>query len=180
MLRIADVDFTVVSCQLEASCNSAKMQWDIVVKCAPHPDRKFQGLAPSLSLSLFKTSKRALRHWTKLAPREVRWVRRNDTDVTPSGLLYLFEHTPIFKCYARCSLTAGNMQVELDGKCDVHYDEEYSENLDLHLESRVVFRGVWFGRQPEAECRNKIARFLNADDFDFSLTEHGVSMLTPK
>lgn len=180
MLQIADLEFAIVSCRLEAYCDSAKMQWDIEIECAPHLDRKFHGHAPNLSLSLFKTSKHAFRHWTELAPREVRWVRRNDTDVTPSGSLYIFEHTPIFKCHARCSLVAGKMQIELNGKCDVHFNEHYNKNLDLHLNSALVFRGVWFGDQPEADCRIDIARFLNPTDFEFSPTKDGVSMLTPK
>src|SRR6516165_466176 len=135
MLRIADLVFAVVSCRLEAYCHPDKMQWDIQVECAPHPDRKFHGHEPNLSLSLFETPPDALRHWTELAPREVRWVERNDTDVTPSGMLYIFEHTPIFECHASCNSHAGKMQVELDGKCDVYFDEQYDTNLDIHLDS---------------------------------------------
>lgn len=179
MLRIADLEFAVASCRLEAYCHTDKMLWDIQVECASHPDRKFHGHQPNLSLSLFETPPAAFRRWTELIPREVRWVNKNDTDVTPSGTLYIFEHTPIFECRARCSIVAGKMQVELDGKCDVHFDEQYDTNLELHLDSAVIFRGVWFGRQPESDCRSEIARFLNPDDFEFSPTEHGVSMLTP-
>lgn len=180
MLRIADLAFAVVNCRLEAFCDTDKMSWDIQVECAPHPDGKFHGHGPNLSLSLFETLPEAFRHWTGLAPREVRWVEKNDTDVTPSGMLYIFEHTPTFDCHARLYNDAGEMHVELDGKCDVYFDEYYDTNLDLHLDSAVVFRGVWFGGRPESACRNEISRFLNPDDFDFSPTEHGVSMLTPK
>lgn len=180
MLRIADLEFAIVSCRLEAYCHTDRMQWDIEVECAPHPERKFHGHGPNLSLSLFETPPKAFSHWTKLAPREVRWVEKNDTDVTPSGMLYIFEHTPLFECHARCYDQASKMQVSLDGKCDMYYDEHYDTNLDLHLDSAVVFRGVWFGRQPESDCKENIARFLNPNDFAFAPTEHGVSILTPK
>jgi hypothetical protein len=156
------------------------MKWDIEVECAPHPERKFHGHGPKLSLSLFETPPNAFSHWTSLVPRDVRWAEKNDTDVTPSGMLYVFEHTPIFECHARCFDEAGKMQVALDGKCGVYYDEHYGTNLDLHLDSSVVFRGVWYGRRSESECRKDIARFLNPDDFAFTPTEHGVSMLTPR
>jgi hypothetical protein len=180
MLRIADLQFAVVRCWLEAYCHPDKMQWDLAVECASHPEGRFHGHEPNLSLSLFETPPEALRRWIDLAPRDVRWLEKNDTDVTPSGMLYIFEHTPVFECRARCYHDAGKMQVELAGKCVVYFDEHYGTNLDLYLGSSVVFRGVWFGRRPESECRNEIARFLNADDFEFSPTEDGVSMLTPK
>jgi len=180
MLRIADLEFAVVCCWLEAYCDTDRMHWDIEVECARHADRKFHGHEPTLSLSLFETPPKAFGHWTELAPRALRWVEKNDTDVTPSGSLYIFEHTPIFECQVRCFDRAGQMQVELDGKCDVYFDEQYETNLDLHLDSAVVFRGVLFGRQPEVECRKEIGRFLNPNDFAFSPTEHGVSLLTPK
>src|SRR5262249_19538903 len=122
MLRIADLEFAVVSCRLEAYCYTDMMQWDIQVECAPHPERKFHGHGPNLSLSLFETPPKAFNHWRKLVPREARWVEKNDTDVTPSGMLYIFEHTPIFECHARCYDEVGQMHVALDGKCDVYYD----------------------------------------------------------
>jgi hypothetical protein len=180
MLRIANLEFAIVSCRLEAYCRAENMQWDIQVECAEHRERKFHGHAPTLSMSLFETSQNAFRRWPQLAPREVRWIEKNDTDVTPSGTLYIFEHTPIFQCYARCFDDAGKMHVKLDGKCDVYFDEHYGKNLSLHVDSSVVFRGVWFGRQPESECKSEIARFLNPDDFEFITTVHGVSMLIPK
>ena len=180
MLRIADLNFDVVSCRIEAYCHTDKMQWDIQVESDSHADGRFHGYKPHLSLSLLETPPGAFQYWRELAPRDVRWVDKNDTDVTPSGMLYIFEHTPIFECHARCYNAAAEMRIELDGKCDVYFDEDYDADLDLHLDSAVVFRGVWFGRRPESECRNDISRFLNPDDFDYSPTEHGVSMLTPK
>ena len=180
MLRIADLEFAILTCRLEAYCHSDKMQWDIQVECAPHPGGKFHGHAPNLSLSLFETQPKAFRHWRELAPRDVHWVEKNDTDVTPSGMSYVFEHTPIFGCHARCYNDAGEMHVELTGICDIYFDEYYDTYLGLQLKSATVFRGVWFGRRSESDCRNEISRFLNPDDFTFSPTEYGVSMLTPK
>lgn len=156
------------------------MQWDIQVEANSHPDGKFHGKQPSLSLSLFETPPKAFQHWQELAPRNVSWVERNDTDTTPSGILYIFEHTPIFECHAHCYNDGGKMQVGLDGKCDVYFDKQYDTNQELHLESPVVFQCVWFGRWPESDCRKTISSFLNPDNFDYSLTEHGVSILTPK
>ncbi|QDU97718.1 hypothetical protein [Lignipirellula cremea] len=180
MLRIADLEFAITSCRLEAYCYAEKMNWDIQVDCAPHPEGEFHSQGPNLSLSLFETPLKAFNHWTELLPREARWVEKNDTDVTPSGMLYIFEHTCLFECHARCYEEAGKMQVSLDGKCDVYYGDQYTTSLDLHLDSAVVFRGVWFGRQTEYDCKKSIARFLNPDDFLFVPTEHGISMLTPK
>lgn len=180
MLRIADLEFDVASCRIEAYCYTDKMQWDIQVETNSHVDGEFHNCKPSLSLSLFETPPAAFRHWTELAPREVRWVEKNDTDVTPSGILYIFEHTPVFECHARCYKDLGQMYVELDGKCDVYFDEHYDTNLELHIDSAVIFRCVWFGNRSESACRNEIARFLNPNDFDFATTERGVSMLVPK
>lgn len=180
-MRLADLEFDVVSCRLEAYCHADTMQWDIEVECNSNADGRFHGYKPSLSLSLFETLPRAFSHWTDLAPRDARWVEKNDTDETPSGMLYVFEHTPVFECVARCFIANGGaMCVELDGKCDVHFDEQYGTDIELHLESAVTFRGVWFGRLPESDCRDAISRFLDPNDFDFAPTEHGVSLLTPK
>jgi hypothetical protein len=180
MLRIADIEFDIGSCRLEAYCHGDKMKWDIQVECAAHPESKFHGHSPNLSLSLFETAPRAFSHWTRLVPREARWIEKNDTDVTPSGMLYVFEHTPVFECVARCYHEAGEMRVTVAGKCDVHYGDGYDVDLDLHLDSAVIFRGVWFGRRSESNCKKVISRFLNPDDFTFAPTEHGVSMLVPK
>ncbi len=180
MMRIADLEFEVTSCRIEAYCHVEKMQWDIQIECNSHADGKFHGYKPVLSLSLFETPAQAFSHWTDLAPRNARWGDKNDTDVTPSGMLYIFEHTPIFESYARCANRGGEMYVKLDGKCDVYFDEQYDTDLELHLDSPVVFRGVWFGRRPESDCRKAISHFLNPDDFDYAPTENGVSMLTPK
>jgi hypothetical protein len=173
VLRIADLDFDIASC-LEAYCHEEKMQWDIEVEADSHPDGKFHGYKPRLSLSLFETPPGAFRHWKQLAPREVRWVEKHDTDVTPSGMLYIFEHTPIFECCARCYNETDHMRIELDGKCDVYFDGDYDTGLDLHLDSTVDFRGVWFGRRPESACRDVISRFFNPSDFDFSPTERNM------
>jgi hypothetical protein len=180
MLRIADVEFAVVNCYLKAYCDTDRMKWDLEVECARHEAPDFHRWEPTLSLCLFETPPDAFRHWTELAPREVRWIEKNDTDVTPSGSLYVFEHTPVFDCHVRYYSEAGSMHIELNGKCDIYFDQSYDTNLDLHLDSGVAFQGVWFGRRPESECRSEIARFLNPKDFKFSPTEHGVSVLTPK
>lgn len=180
MLQIADLEFEVSSCRIEAYCDLDTMKWDFEVEAASHADGKFYNYNPYLSLSLFETTPQAFRYWTDLAPREVYWTEKNDTDVTPSGQLYIFEHTPIFACRARCYRNANQVRIEVEGKCDVYFDEQYDTDLDFHLDSDVAFRGIWFGRQPESACRSEVARFLNSDDFDFFQTEHGVSMLTPK
>lgn len=156
------------------------MHWDIEVETDAHVDGRFHGYAPTLSLSLFETAPHAFEHWAEMAPHDACWVEKNDTDITPSGMLYIFEHTLIFECHARRYRDGDEMKVELNGKCDVYFDKQYNTNLDLHLDSPLVFRGVWFGRQSESACRNAIAHFLNPNDFDYSPTEHEVSMLTPK
>ncbi len=125
MMRIADLEFDVATCRIEAYCHVDKMQWDIQIECNSHTDGMFHGYTPTLSLSLFETPPKAFSHWTGLAPRDTRWAEKNDTDVTPSGMLYIFEHTPIFECYARCSNDRDEMRIELDGKCDVYFDEQY-------------------------------------------------------
>ena len=180
MLRIADLEFDIISCRLEAYCHTDSMQWDIQVEANSHPDGKFHGNQPNLSLSLFKTLPETFQHWRELAPRNVSWVKRSDTDVTPSGMLYIFEHTPIFECHAQFYDDGSEIQIELGGKCDVYFDKKYDTNLDLHLDSPVVFQCVWFGRQTESDCRKAISPFLNPNNLDYSLTEHGVSILTPK
>jgi hypothetical protein len=180
MMRIADLEFNVASCRLEAYCHDDKMQWDIQIECNSHVTGPFHGHEPTLSLSLFQTPIGAFSHWSDLAPRDARWSDKNDTDVTPSGMLYIFEHTPIFRCKAQLVKECGIMRIIVEGKCDVYYDEKYDTDLDLRLDSTVVFHGVWFGRWPESDCRSAISVFLDPIDFDYSLTEDGVSILTPK
>lgn len=180
MLRIADVEFHIVSCRFQAYCLTDKMVWDIEVDCAPNTEGKFHYRRPNLSLSLFETCANEFSHWTNIAPRQVCWVDKHDTDVTPSGMLYIFEHEPIFECNARCYVKDDQMYITLNGKCDVHYDEEYSTGLELHLDAVVVFDCVMFGRSPESACRQIISEFLKPEDFVFSTTEDGVSILVPK
>jgi hypothetical protein len=180
MLRIADLEFDVESCQIKAYCFDEVMNWEIVSHFAAHPEGKFHGHQPKLTLTLAETPPKAFDVWTKLAPREVRWDEKNDDDEVPSGMLYIFEHTLLYECHALLKNKRGKMYITVDGKCDVHYDDQYYDNLDFHLESAVDFWGVFFGRQTEARCRKSIARFLNPDDFDFSKTVDGVSILSPK
>jgi len=178
-LSIADLEFSVLDCRFEAYCHEDKMQWDVIVECEGRPDA-FNGSAPSMSLSLFESAPSAFEYWTGIAPREVQWTDKNGTDDTPSGILYVFEHEPIFDCSARCFDDSGRVGIKLDGRCDIHFNEEYGAGIPFGLEATAAFRGVWFGRRPEAECRAEISRFLAENDFDFTPTEHGVSMLTPK
>ncbi len=179
MLRIADLDFVVTSSQLEAYCNEDSMQWDLEVQCAPNSGGAWYGYQPTLSLSLFETPQRAFPHWTDLAPRETQWEEKHDTDVTPSGLLYVFEHTPVFQCRAQVSNENGELSVTLKGLCDVFYDEAYDTDLKLQLDAPITFRGIWFGRWPESDCREDVSRFLDPDDFEYVCDESGVSILTP-
>ncbi len=180
MMQIADLKFNVAECRIEAYCYEENMQWDFEIGCNSNSDGKLSGFAPGLSLSLFETPPAAVSHWAELAPREVSWVEKAGTDDTPSGLLYIFEHTPIYQCTACCYNESGQMHIKIDARCDVLYDEQYGTDLELHLDAPVEFRGVWFGRSAEPECRMMISKFLDPDDFDFTPTEHGVSMLTPK
>ncbi len=179
-MQIADLKFDVADCRLEAYCYAENMQWNVEIGCNANADGKLSGFAPGLSLSLFETPPAAFSHWLELAPQEVRWVEKRGTDDTPSGLLDVFEHTPIYHCTAHCYNKSGQMHIKIDARCDVLFDAPYSTNLELHLDAPVVFRGVWFGRRKETECRTIISKFLNPDDFDFTPTEHGISILTPK
>lgn len=180
MLQIADLEFDVISCRIEAYCYTDEMLWDFQIDCEGHVGGKLHGYEPTLSLSLFQTLPEEFQHWTELAPRKVRWTEKNDTDITPSGMLYIFEHTPIFESCAHIYNNAAEMRLELHSQCDVYFDDGFDTDLALHLDAAVAFRGIWFGRRSESECRHAISRFLNPNDFDFSPTEHGVSMLTPK
>jgi len=119
MMRIADLEFNVASCRTEAYCHDDKMQWDIQIECNSHVNGAFHDHAPTLSLSLFETPNQAFSHWSDLAPRDARWAEKNDTDITPSGMLYIFEHTPIFKCIAQLVKERGIMRIKVDGMCDV-------------------------------------------------------------
>ena len=60
MMRIADLEFEVTSCRIEAYCHVEKMQWDIQIECNSHADGKFHGYKPVLSLSLFETDRKSV------------------------------------------------------------------------------------------------------------------------
>ncbi len=181
MLRIADLEFVVASCQLEAYCSAERMKWDVELKCKENAKGMFHGYEPKLSLSLFETPPNAFRHWTNLFPRETSWTESEDNDEVPCGMLYIFEHTLIYETHVGCFCEeSGQMRIQLEGKCDVHYDEVYGQNLDLHLDTQFTFSRVWFGRSSEDQCRDEISPFLNPDDFDYTQDKNGVSLLVPK
>jgi hypothetical protein len=181
MLRIADLEFPIVSCLLKTYCGSDEtLLWIIEVECGPHASGELEGYAPNLELNLFQTTPGEMQHWWELAPREASWVEKNDNGVTPSGMLRIFEHTLLFESQARLLQANGEMQINLAGQCDVHFNERYGRNLPLALDAAVKFDGIWLGRAPEMICYTLIDPFLDFDDFQYSQTERGVSVLKPR
>jgi hypothetical protein len=179
MLRIADLEFPVVSCLLKAYCGEDNLLWIFEVECGPHASGELESYAPKLELNLFQTAPGEMQHWWELAPREASWVADNDNGITPSGMLRIFEHTLLSQSQARLSSANGEMQLNLTGRCDVHFNERYGRNLPLTLDTAVKFDGIWLGRAPEALCCALIDPYLDFEDFKYSPTEHGVSVLRP-
>lgn len=183
MFRIGDIEFNIAQATLDSFIDKAncRMRWGVEVGSIPIAT-EFLGMNPIVSSEiLLDTFPSEIGKWTDLSGRDIAWDTPEDDNGEPYGLLYLFEHHPIYQSKVNlfCNSNTG-LSIRWTGKVDLLSDERYWTDVPFEIETELKYKGIYCGREQEAVCRNDLSPFLNQDDFDFVQNENGVSLLIPK
>lgn len=181
MFKIADLNFTIVQSYLDAYVDEEEneMVWGLQIKGQSH-NEEFDDWSPHVNSEvLVRTKPGEMKTWLDLAGKKIEWDEYSDDEEEPHALLYIFEHEPIYQSKVLFELRNNEMFVKWNALCDVGWDEKYSDELPLQIETKVLFNGILFGKRPEESCRKMIAPFLNPEDFQYIRNKNGVSLLVP-
>ncbi len=182
MFRVADIDFDVTESILDAYIDDDEdvIVWGVEIS-ARATNSQFARWKPSAkSEALFRTGPADLVRWQNLAGRSAEWGEAEDEKGEPFGILYIFEHDPIYEASVRIGRnSSASLSINWRGKFNPYIDEKYAEGLSITIDEPLVCRGIFCRREPEDACWKALAPFFPRDQFRFTQTEHGVSLLVP-
>ncbi|MCP3944445.1 MAG: hypothetical protein GY710_23605 [Desulfobacteraceae bacterium] len=121
-----------------------------------------------------------LNHWLDLAGTNVSWKKPYGPDDDPYATLYVFEHEPIFNSKITINRKEKSLYIKWGGLSDVNCNLKYGQSLSLEIETELFFKGIWFGRESEADSKALLSQFLDPNLFKFIKTEHEISLFQPK
>lgn len=183
MFKISDLDFSVESAVLDAFIDKEDMSlnWGLEIEAAQKivDDQEWE---PQATVEILcKTKPGELKQWSDIAGKEVNWKEAFDEDDEPYGILYVFEHEPIYKSKIKLLQNGnGGIRIDWNAKCDVRWGQKYGTNLDLDINTKLNFKGILFGRKSEPQCKDMLAEFFPVEDFVFTTNENGVSIMKPR
>ena len=176
-LSIADLVFPVDRSRLELFRADSRLCWGFVIEST---GRTIEGCdwIPQLSSEvLFETKAGEIESWRHVAPRQVEWSLAATDETSPHATLYLFEHLFIYNCTIDLLPLPNGIELHLQARCDVYFNEQYESNLALEAECPLNCT-VLCGRLNEVDARRSISPYLAVEDFGFDQDENGVSRLT--
>jgi len=182
MIKIFDLLFRIKSAVLEAYIDEENMEivWGVEIEGEPC-QQDFSRWEPSLvSESLFRTKKGELNTWRDIAEKSTKWDSPYDLGGKPYATLYVFEHEPIYNCNVKLYSKSEELHFYLNGQCDVNWDSKYGKNLDLKIDCKIEFSGIWFRRESEINSRKLLSQFCTESDFSYTLSKNGISLMVPK
>ncbi len=182
MFRVADIDFDVTESILDAYIDNRDgvIAWGVEISARTINPQFGRWIPCAKSEVLLRTGPEDLARWQDLAGKSVEWSEAEDEDGEPFGMLCIFEHDPIYEGRVRLDRgTPAGLSIRWQGKFDPYIDEKYAEGLPITIDVPLVFRGILFGREPEDEYWKALAPFFPRDQYRFTQTEHGVSLLVP-
>ncbi len=182
MLQIADIPFELTEASLDAYIDAENdlIAWGIEIS-GRTTQPGFERWKPTARCeTLLSTGPGDLASWHDLAGRSVEWSRAEDEDGEAFATLYLFEHSPIYDATVHLSNGgAGGLMISWAGRFDPHINDDYNEGVSLSVRESVVFCGVWCGRASEEASWRSLEPFFPRDQFAYTQTDHGVSLLVP-
>lgn len=181
MFKISDIKFDIKDAILDAYIDSDKklIKWGVEINTFA-TSNEFKRWRPSMKSEVFLSTKPDdMKSYLDLSGKSVRWHDREDEDGESFGELYVFEHEPLYESTIQLTKIKDSLFFSLSSKCDVYWNEQYSCNLSLKIDTSLEFKGIWCGRKPENECRKLLEPYFSQDQFIYTKTKHGVSLLAP-
>jgi hypothetical protein len=181
MFKIKDLDFEIKSAYVDAFVSSIDNQliFSLYIETEENEDIFMGYPACFNSEILLKFNPGEISQWQDIAGKTVEWEDCPD-DSEPHALLYVFEHEEVYHAKIEFVKTGDKIAVKINARCDVFYDDDYSEDLPLQIETEVDFYGIACGKDAsEEDCRNKIKPFMDVDTLKY-IKNGSVSVMAPK
>jgi hypothetical protein len=67
----------------------------------------------------------------------------------------VFEHKPVYNAKIEFKNIKDKINAKIKALCDINYDDKYSDNLPLEIETKFDFYGILCGRSTENKYKNK-------------------------
>jgi len=106
-------------------------------------------------------------HWRDIEGQVLEWDESWDPEMgnQRSGL-YLFHHCPIRNSRLEfADRRRSEFHCRWQGQCDLFWDENYQDNLDLHIEAKVQFIGIAVYEKEPRKAWQLLAQFQNPAEF---------------
>jgi hypothetical protein len=105
--------------------------------------------------------------WQSIDGQVLEWDDSWDEEMgNQRSSLYLFDHCPIMNSrleFSERRKTEFNLRWQ--GQCDLFWDEEYGENLELLIETKVQFIGIAVYKGDPSIARRMLSQFQNPSEF---------------
>lgn len=130
---------------------------------------------------LLKIKPKEIKKWQDIAGKTIKWSDYPEDEKEPHALLYVFEHEEVTNAKIEFSNIDGKIFVKIEALCDINYDDDFSDNLLLEIETEVDFYGISCGKDTtEEDCKNEIQPYLDMNNLKYVKNKHGISIMVPK
>lgn len=140
---------------------------------AKYPEGRFRGeeWRPRVySEELFPLSGKVLNYWSDILGQSIKWDDCCDEKTGELiASLYVFEHLDIYKSKLMLGQLNGRDSFKIDWKarCNVSFDDDYDENLELTIQTAVKFEGIEVPFQDETESFALLRQHVRSGEFIF-------------
>jgi hypothetical protein len=182
MFKIKDINFDIKFAYLDSfiDVDEKLLKFGLQIKTEGN-ENIFDGYEPHFnSEMLLKIKPNTIKIWQDISGEIIKWQDYPDDENKPHALLYVFEHEPVYNAKIEFKNFDNKIIVKIKSLCDINYDDEYSDNLPLEIETEVDFFGILCGKDTtEEECKNKIKPYLEIDKLKYIKNKYGVSLMIP-
>jgi len=183
MFKIKDLEFDIEHAYLDAYVSDldGEMVFGLQIKTKEKED-VFLGYSAHFETDMLLNIKpNEITKWQDIAGRKVEWEDYLEDEEEPDGFLYIFEHEAVYNAKIEIKNIDNRIYVKIDALCDVYFDDDYSDNLPLKIETEIDFYGIPCGKNTsENDCINEIKPYLDVSNFRYVKNKYDVSLMIPK
>jgi hypothetical protein len=182
MFRISDLRFKIEAAFVDSFIDEDEMTLnfglEIFAVCTNPGFENWKARAQNEIFTVRKAGE--ITNWKNLDSKEITWTEKYDEEGEMYGSLYIFEHNPVYESSLIFGIENEQFKIDWIGKTDVNWDEKYGQNLDIEIRTIMPFKGIWCANKSEEDSLKLVGRFCNPEEFKYTQTKDGVSLLTPK
>jgi hypothetical protein len=171
VFRISDLSFDIINAGLKGRIMNEHIFWALSIQAQYTGRFRGEEWRPrAYCEKLPQISEENVTRWTDILDRTIEWKNNVDEETgAPIASLCIFEHLDIYDS----KLTFGKREdynsfdIDWQAKCDVFFDNDYGKDLDLVIQTRVVFEGVEVPFQEEGESEVLFRKCIPEGEFSF-------------